>query len=261
MKKLKGLAETVYIHEVEISELKTEQAKINERIDVLSSEVQTSFDPDVTLVAINAPYYSTEDPHLLAKHLLKACNRDDKGIARATRTPERNNKPGVLKIQLKTRQDKIDVLRNKSNLRNSAEFKNVYLRTSKSHSDRLMELNMKTLLNEIPNGEQYRIAGNGRLVMKEQVTMSGSQSQVERTPITQNQHNRTQSYSSAVKHHSPLQCVPPPQMTYDNKASCLASISQGPSAQDHLAKMQTDQDICSSQYANNTQSNPVQSRT
>ena len=62
------------------------------------------------------------------------------------RTPVRGKNKGVLKIQLKTCEDKIDVLRKKSNLRNSVEFKKVYLHSSKSHTDRLIETNFKTLL-------------------------------------------------------------------------------------------------------------------
>ena len=81
-------------------------------------------------------------------------------------TPVRGKNKGVFKIQLKTCEDKIDVLRKKSNLRNSVEFKKVYLCSSKSHTDRLIETNFKTLLHEIPNGNLYCLAGNGRILKK-----------------------------------------------------------------------------------------------
>ena len=42
----------------------------------------------------------------------------------------------------------------------------MYLHSSKSHTDRLIETNFKTLLHEIPNGNSYRLAGNGRILKK-----------------------------------------------------------------------------------------------
>ena len=125
------------------------------------------FDPDVTLVAINTPYFTGEDTSILAKHILQAVGCGKKEIVNTLRTEHQNSRNGILKIQLKSRQDKIDVLRRKSNLKQSAEFKRVYLRSSKPHTERLLEVNVKTLLREIPNENQYRIAGNGRLVKRD----------------------------------------------------------------------------------------------
>ena len=57
---------------------------------------------------------------------------------------------------------KVEVLRAKKKLNNSSEFKNVYLRSSKNpvYIERILELNAKTLLSQIPNG-------NGRIVTKD----------------------------------------------------------------------------------------------
>ena len=61
----------------------------------------------------------------------------------------------------------MDVLRAKTNLKKSRTFKSVYLRSSKSHTERILELNAKTLLSELPNGNLFRVTANGRIVMKD----------------------------------------------------------------------------------------------
>lgn len=38
--------------------------------------------------------------------------------------------------------------------------------SSKSHTERILELNARTLLREMPNGNQFRITSNGRIVKK-----------------------------------------------------------------------------------------------
>ena len=42
------------------------------------------------------------------------------------------------------------------------------MRSSKSHSGRLQEINFRTVLSQLPHGSQYRIAGNGRIVKKDE---------------------------------------------------------------------------------------------
>ena len=90
----------------------------------------------------------------------------DKCIVGVMRTPQHQNRKGVFKIELCSKQDKIDVLHCKASLKHSREFQRVYLRSSMSHNERLQQLNFKTLLQEIPNGDGYRITGSGRLIKK-----------------------------------------------------------------------------------------------
>ena len=67
---------------------------------------------------------------------------------RAKRLTTPDGKPGVMKIQLKTVNMKINVLRNKQKLKKS-EFDRVYIRTSQSHLERVQQLNMKAILEHI----------------------------------------------------------------------------------------------------------------
>ena len=81
----------------------------------------------------------------------------DVTVVRATRVGVRDTKQRILKIELKSENDKILVVRNKHKLEDSQIFSKVYICQSHSHAERVMERNTKTLLNELPNGKQYRV--------------------------------------------------------------------------------------------------------
>ena len=83
-------------------------------------------------------------------------------------TQPRENSKDVLKIQLGHKKEKVDILRHKSNLKDKGAFRNIYIRSSKTHTDRIMDYNFKMLITElIPNNaSEYTIAGNGKLIKK-----------------------------------------------------------------------------------------------
>ena len=74
-----------------------------------------------------------------------------------------------MKIELNSREDKITVLKRKKKLLESVSFKGLFLRSAQSHVERLIQLNFKTILEEIPSGNQFRLTGNGRVVRKTQL--------------------------------------------------------------------------------------------
>ncbi len=57
---------------------------------------------------------------------------------------------------------KIAILRLKQKLKDHPGYRNVYVRSAKSHTDWLIEL--KTLLREISTGRDFFITGSGRLM-------------------------------------------------------------------------------------------------
>lgn len=123
------------------------------------------FDPDVTVVASKVVQNTSEDSKALAESIIQeGVGLDDTPVVRALRLGSRDGRPGLLKIELASEDDKIKVLRNKYNLENSRDFQRVFLRSSQSHAERLIQLNFRTILNELPNGGQFRVTGNGKLV-------------------------------------------------------------------------------------------------
>ena len=126
---------------------------------------------DITVIATNVPVRHDRSLIDTAKELISALGRDISHRSMVTdvkRCPDRGiGKPPLLKIAFETVEQKVEVLRAKKNLMNSKEFKNVYLRSSKRHTERILELNAKTLLSQLPNGNQFRVTGNGRIVKKD----------------------------------------------------------------------------------------------
>ena len=58
------------------------------------------------------------------------------------------------------------MLRRKSKLKETSDYKRVFLRGSKTHTQRVLELNARTLLDQMPNGNEFRITSSGRIVKK-----------------------------------------------------------------------------------------------
>ncbi len=128
-----------------------------------TSTSKKDFDPEITVVAYRIPYEPNENlsekVNLLVQQGLEIMDLD---IVQVTRTPVRQGRPGIVKIECHNLQDKLRILRSKELLRQKAGWmKNVYLRSSKTHIERLMDLNFRTIIDDL-NGE-YKITGNGRI--------------------------------------------------------------------------------------------------
>ena len=124
------------------------------------------FDPEVTVVAQGVTATPNEDAQQVARELIRnGLNTVDIPVIRAKRLPSRNaNKPGLLKIELPNLEAKKKILRRKTQLNKVQQYRKVYLRSSKTHAERLIELNTMTLLQQMPSANQFRMTGNGRLI-------------------------------------------------------------------------------------------------
>ena len=112
------------------------------KVDDLETKSKPKFDPETTIVAYRVPYTQTEDLNGKVKLMLEQGIGTAVEMKNVTRTPLYQGRAGLVKVQFNTREDKITVLKNKQNLRNcSGWMRNVYLRSSKSHAERLIEAN------------------------------------------------------------------------------------------------------------------------
>jgi len=84
----------------------------------------------------------------------------------ATRLPSKSTKPGIIKFKMFSKEDKLKALRCKRNLPDNG-YRGVYIRSSMTHPERLIQQNFLTILKEIPNGDKYRVTANGRVVLKD----------------------------------------------------------------------------------------------
>jgi hypothetical protein len=53
-------------------------------------------------------------------------------------------------------------------LKETNDHKNVYIKSCKSHVERLIELNARTILRQLPTGRSYRVNANGRIIERTQ---------------------------------------------------------------------------------------------
>ena len=155
-------------HEQAIQEINSDLDMLRSSVSDIKSKMEEQFSPEVTLVVVNPPSDISRDK-LWATKLVQALGGHQQMIVNTLRTPRRNGKNGVLKIELTSVDDKVHLLRNKPRLRKTPGFERVYVRSSKSHLERLMDINFRTVLSEIPQGKSYRITGNGRIVKSEDI--------------------------------------------------------------------------------------------
>ena len=155
--KLKDFEKTVHAQDAIIKQLSE------------GNTIQTAvpFYPDVTIIARNVRYHEGENitqkiNDIIHTHL----ELPHEEVIRCERTASRNNKPGVVKIQMSSLDSKIPVLRNKRKLNEITGYINVYMRSALSHTERVMERNFQTILREIPNGGEFRITGHGIVIRK-----------------------------------------------------------------------------------------------
>ena len=76
---------------------------------------------------------------------------------------EKNIGKSKVKVELHSLRDKIEVMKNKRQLRNTNEYCNVFIDNFKSRADILMEHNLKTILKTMPRGSMYNIPNGGRV--------------------------------------------------------------------------------------------------
>lgn len=82
------------------------------------------------------------------------------------RTPRRSTRPGVVIAQLRSLQDKHAILERKRSLRSHPLYRDVYIKSSKSHAEQVMDANFNVVLNEMLNGDAYYMSDNGRILRK-----------------------------------------------------------------------------------------------
>ena len=123
------------------------------------------FDIDNSVIVLNLAQHAEEDVAELCRGLFTDTLGVDVSVIRAERmVPRDPNKPGLVKCQLRSLDDKLQVLRNKKKVLEQDNTKRIFIARMKSHEERLIENNIKTILKEIPNGNRFRFTGSGRLV-------------------------------------------------------------------------------------------------
>lgn len=145
----------------ELVTLKSRVEKVEEATNL------SEYHQDLTVIVTGLRYEENENVKEKAERLVEEGMGLDIGVVRAMRTPFKANKPGIVKIQLSKKEDKIRVLRNKGKLQEKDQYNRVFVRSSLSHAEHMAQINTQTILKELGLDSKYRMAGSGRLVQRE----------------------------------------------------------------------------------------------
>ena len=150
----------------------TEQTCFVRRLEDMESriakfETEKKFDPEVTIIA---QYIEKSNDEIImdkALDFVKNGLKSSVNIVRAMRLTTRGRAPGLLKIEVPSLNEKISLLRRREKLSESDTYCNVKIRSSKSHTDRLIEINTDMILQELGLDTKMFITANGRLVYRD----------------------------------------------------------------------------------------------
>ena len=124
----------------------------------------------VSIIVSNVPYQEGEDIREKMKAVINAhLVLPNEHIINCERTQFRQNRSGVVKVEMASLEAKIRVFRAKSRLREVAGYKRTHICSAKSHSERVAERNFRTLLNELPYGKSFRLTGHGIIVRNDEL--------------------------------------------------------------------------------------------
>ena len=122
---------------------------------------------EVCVIASNVPSTPNEVPVEKAKEIVDAIGLSSAQVTvtDAKRLNNYNsNRPALLKIAVGNLEQKKLMLRNKIHLATSQHFGKVFLRSSETNLERVHKANTRMLLQSFPEGKNYRITNNGKIV-------------------------------------------------------------------------------------------------
>ena len=118
-----------------------------------------------SIVISNLPNQNRDEEDLMAMFHIGVCvplkGFRLKNIRRAESLSDR---PGNITVELENVHQKINVLRNKRNLRDTNEYCNVFIQPVKSRSDTIMERNFFTILKNMPRNHNLMLASNRKII-------------------------------------------------------------------------------------------------
>ena len=150
---------SVKADELEIR-LKAMENKLNQRItervnttDVVAN-ASTATTDDRLLLIKNLPYGMKDNEDVVK--LIREGMGLDISVKSIQRAPSVYNRAGVLTVELHSKDDKMKILANKSKLRQSIDYYNVYLENTNSAVDMRIEEQIKMLVNNVQNAPSFQ---------------------------------------------------------------------------------------------------------
>ena len=155
--------------DLEIAQVVARIERVEKSLKETTEKLTPQFDPNVSITIAGLPFQDGENVTARVKRLLFEGMHCDPVpvVVAAERLVPRGRGPGLIKVEFPTVQVKVAVLRRKQQLKEKELYSKVYVHSAKTHAERLIELNFKTILDEIPTGKNFYVTGNGRVVRRE----------------------------------------------------------------------------------------------
>ena len=126
---------------------------------------EVKFPLERTVILVNVKEESEENLHSVCKQIFTdGVGLEGVNPVRCERMKSNYNKSSVVKVELKSAEEKRTLLKGKHKLRGTELYREIFMRPSQTREERLLRANMKTILAELPKGKEHRLTAHGRIV-------------------------------------------------------------------------------------------------
>ena len=142
------------------SDVKDDLGDLNDKIENISTRLESKADDSsaskLSIVIRDLPYTVHENVEVKVNNLIRdgLKVRDVKVESSTRKDAYDDSKPGVVIAQLKCENDKKKIMKEKKNLKNSTQYKKVYVHNDQKREERLMASNLRLLLNAYKRGDK-----------------------------------------------------------------------------------------------------------
>ena len=154
----------------ECASLKNDITVLKDRINAIDHANDPYSDIDKCVVVVNFPAELHTNLQANVIDMLEQIDVDNAhdiviGCKRLGNPEQQTrDKPGLVKIAVDCLDSKKLILRAKRKLKNTVHLKKTWIRSSMTHVERVMQMNMKTLLKCVPENNRFRVNAYGKIV-------------------------------------------------------------------------------------------------
>ena len=160
--------------DTEVGRLSSQIEDLSTRVATLEASQTPELDPETSVIMSMVPQAEGEVIQQVAEDIIhNGLNSPEVTVVCAVRLRQRERRAGqrqqgppLVKVQLPNLETKKRVLRAKTRLRDTEQWSRVWIRSSKPHIERLMDLNFRKILEVIPGGNNMTVTNSGRIINK-----------------------------------------------------------------------------------------------
>ena len=164
------------ILELDIDTIMDKQAAMQREIDELRALVDGPYNPDRSVVIYGLRIGVDETLDAKVDWLMRDILQLEFDPKIYEKTESRgDDRPGVIKMELRSKWEKIAMLKAKRKCLDHDSSKNVIIRSCDSHDSRVSKINARFFLNKLPDGKDYIITSHGLIRKKDNPNPEGGE--------------------------------------------------------------------------------------